>query len=238
MIDRIWSFDMGGVMRMRVQPVEQPIDVVIETEEPALPHRGHIVGQVGPRESCVEDGDPRLGDRNVMPFDPGAAAGVSVLRGLYRASSTVSRRGAVVALALERLSGRADYHCGRPACRSAASSTWPWQAGDGEELAPITELRSASIKAWQIVLAACRIRSSTSEALSASRTSSSADWVQGQALSFRESHWSGLADHHTVAPPACSARSQGRLCTLPDGRHLARRGGRDSGPLCRQVSIR
>jgi hypothetical protein len=48
------------------------------------------------------------------------------------------------------------------------------------------------------------LRSSTSAAFSASRTSSSADWSRAivRCVLPRE-HWRGLADHHTVAPSSC-----------------------------------
>ncbi len=78
--------------------------------------------------------------------------------------------------------------------------------------APITEASSASIKAWQIVSAAWRIRSSTSAVLSASRTSTGADWSRAiVCLSFRENHWRGLADHHTVAHRCASGTSSGPI---------------------------
>src|SRR5256885_16178125 len=42
--------------------------------------------------------------------------------------------------------------------------------------------------------------------------------VQGhRVLSFRESHWRGLADHHTVAPPTCSGTPSGPI-TYTTGR--------------------
>jgi organic hydroperoxide reductase OsmC/OhrA len=43
------------------------------TVEPALPHGHHIVGQVGPHESDVENRDPRRADGHVLAVDPRAA---------------------------------------------------------------------------------------------------------------------------------------------------------------------
>src|SRR5206468_8461977 len=45
--------------------------------------------------------------------------------------------------------------------------------------------------------------------------------VQGhRVLSFRENHWRGLADHHTVASPACSGTPSGPI-TYTTGRDAA-----------------
>src|SRR5206468_3744117 len=53
-------------------PREQPVEVVLEAEEPPLPHADDVIGQVGPDEPRVQDRDPRLGDRDVLALDPGA----------------------------------------------------------------------------------------------------------------------------------------------------------------------
>src|SRR5438046_3024908 len=61
-----------------------------------------------------------------------------------------------------------------------------------------------------MVSAACRIRSSTSAALSASRTSSRADWSRAiVCLSFRENHceWSRRPSHDGPAQHAQARRS-------------------------------
>jgi hypothetical protein len=61
-----------------------------------------------------------------------------------------------------------------------------------------------------MVWAAWRMRSSTSAAVRASRTSSSADWSRATVrVSFRENQWRGLADHRTVATPAWQLRPRG-----------------------------
>jgi hypothetical protein len=42
--------------------------------------------------------------------------------------------------------------------------------------------------------------------------------VQGhRVLSFRENHWRGLADHHTVAPPTCSDAPSGPITYTTGG---------------------
>src|SRR5438046_9786760 len=47
--------------------------------------------------------------------------------------------------------------------------------------------------------------------------------VQGhRVLSFRENHWRGLADHHTVAPPTCSGTPSGPI-TYTTGRDATAR---------------
>src|SRR5215213_1942765 len=76
-----------------------------------------------------------------------------------------------------------------------------------------------------MVWAAWRMRSSTSAAVRASRTSSSADWSRATVrVSFRENHWRGLADHRTVATPAWQLRHRGPATYTT--RWDATRGGR------------
>jgi len=49
----------------------EAVEMIVEAEEPALPHRDDVVGAVRARKAHVEDRDPRLGNRHEFPVDPG-----------------------------------------------------------------------------------------------------------------------------------------------------------------------
>src|SRR5207249_3012193 len=62
----------GGSESQPLATGEEPVEVVLETEESPLPHADDVVCEVGPDESGVQDRDARLGDRDVLALDPRA----------------------------------------------------------------------------------------------------------------------------------------------------------------------
>ena len=69
------SFDMPGVEAQLARAVEQPVDVVVEPEDVAVPHMRDGVGHIGVAEAGVEDRDPGVLGGEVLAFDPGDASG-------------------------------------------------------------------------------------------------------------------------------------------------------------------
>ena len=58
----------------------EAVEMVVEAEELAAPHMDHVVGDVGARETPVEDRYPRLGDRRIGAVDEGGAVRKAVLQ--------------------------------------------------------------------------------------------------------------------------------------------------------------
>ena len=74
--------DLGELLLAvaRVEPqlacaVEQPVQVVAEPEDVAVPHMRDGVGEIGVAEPGVEDRDPGLLGGYVLAFDPRDSAG-------------------------------------------------------------------------------------------------------------------------------------------------------------------
>ena len=69
------SLVMPGVEAQLARAVEQPVEVVAEPEDVAVPHVCDGVGEVGVAEAGVEDRDPGVLGGHVLALDPGHAAG-------------------------------------------------------------------------------------------------------------------------------------------------------------------